>query len=249
MILGFVATAVFAVVSLADNPSPGGEIPFHKFKSNAPLDGEVFLLVNTNSGRCLTEQDGAIVQGVFASAATSQERWQLVRVGDVLAEARETLRPAGADVQQALDNLEQIARLAQRKMPEIALHFDLAELRGYQYYTGVVFSAFIPGQGHAVAQGGRYDGIGRAFGRARAATGFSADLRLLLKLAPGGAGAAPGILAPYVQAPSLQERIRALRATGERVVVRLPGAGGSAAENGCDRELVERDGAWTVVKI
>lgn len=85
MILKSISTVVFVVASLGGNPSARGDIPFDKFKSNAPLDGEVFLLINTNSGRCLTEQDGAIVQGVFAPAATSQERWKLVRIGDYYA--------------------------------------------------------------------------------------------------------------------------------------------------------------------
>ncbi len=169
---------------------------------------------------------------------------------EVFAQARAQFGGAPAAVRQALDTLQVVADATRVAHPALPLYFDLAELRGYQYYTGVVFSAFVPGQGHAVAQGGRYDGIGRAFGRARSATGFSADLRLLLKLASNaGSAVAPGILAPYGQAAALQERIRALRAAGERVVVCLPGTNTRAADVGCNRELVERNGAWTVVKV
>lgn len=214
----------------------------------AEIEGELFDALQRKSA----PEIGSLLAQCDIAADMRQNLVALVELNggdEVLEQARQQLAKAPPAVRQSLDTLQAVAAATRREHPALPLYFDLAELRGYQYYTGVVFSAFIPGQGHAVAQGGRYDGIGRAFGRARAATGFSADLRLLLKLAPGGAGTAPGILAPYVQAPSLQERIRALRATGERVVVRLPGAGGSAAENGCDRELVERDGTWTVVKI
>ncbi len=168
---------------------------------------------------------------------------------EVLAQARELLGATAGPVRQALDTLDAVAAAMKRDHPALPLYFDLAELRGYRYYTGVVFSAFVPGQGHAVSQGGRYDGIGQAFGRARAATGFSADLRLLLKLAPASVAAVQGILVPYAQTAALQERIRALRAAGERVVVQLPGINPSPAQMGCDRELVSRNGTWTVVYV
>jgi ATP phosphoribosyltransferase regulatory subunit len=61
----------------------------------------------------------------------------------------------------------------------IPASFDLAELRGYHYHSGVVFDAYCNGVAGAAARGGRYDEVGRAFGRARPATGFSIDLRSL----------------------------------------------------------------------
>ena len=61
----------------------------------------------------------------------------------------------------------------------VTLHIDLADLRGYHYHNGAIFSVFTPGEPNAVAKGGRYDGIGKAFGRARPATGFTLDLRQL----------------------------------------------------------------------
>ncbi len=167
---------------------------------------------------------------------------------DILDEARACFNDAPTSVQQALDSLEAVANTITRKIPDLPLYFDLAELTGYRYYTGVVFSAFVPTYGRAVAHGGRYDGIGKAFGRARPATGFGADLRLLLKLSPGDDSLPQGILAPYDDDPGTQSEIARLRAAGERVVVRLPGSSVTAKEMGCDRKLVDRDGKWVVTK-
>ena len=86
------------------------------------------------------------------------------------------------DVHQALDNVERLAMALQRLYPNLPLHFDLAELRGYHYHTGLVFAAYVPGHGQEIARGGRYDGIGQAFGYDRPATGFSSDLKTLLTL-------------------------------------------------------------------
>jgi len=173
---------------------------------------------------------------------------QLNGGAEVLAEARQRLAGAGAEVQAALDNLERIATVLAERRPEITLHYDLAELRGYHYHTGVVFAAFVPGRGQAIAQGGRYDDIGRVFGRARAATGFSTDLKTLLALVPASAApAVGGIFAPCSEDAGLRARVAELRAQGERVVCALPGQDGGAAEMGCDRALVERGGRWDVV--
>lgn len=166
---------------------------------------------------------------------------------EVLTAARQRLQNAPDGVRQALDNLEAVATLVARKLPSLPLYFDLAELAGYHYYTGMVFSAFVPAYGRAVAHGGRYDGIGQAFGRARPATGFGADLRLLLALSPSQVDVASGILAPDEDDASLQSEMERLRAAGERVVLRLSGV--QASETGCERELVRKDGEWVVVKI
>lgn len=165
---------------------------------------------------------------------------------EVLRQARTVLQPAGKAVQAALDNLEAIVRQMRAAMPSQVLHFDLAELHGYRYYTGAVFSALVPGQGQAIAQGGRYDDIGKAFGRARPAVGFSTDLRLLLKLLPAEPGRPVGICAPDRDDAALQEKIAALRAQGERVIVALKGNAAKPAELGCDRELTHKNGAWVV---
>lgn len=167
---------------------------------------------------------------------------------EVLDQARTTLAEAGPEVLAALENLVQIAEGIQGRVPGLSLHFDLAELRGYHYHTGAVFAAFVPGQGQAVAQGGRYDDIGQVFGRARPATGFSADLKTLAAMSPAVA-CRSGIFAPADTAPALQERVRALRADGERVICALPGQSGGAVEMGCDRALVLNGGTWDVVTV
>jgi ATP phosphoribosyltransferase regulatory subunit len=168
---------------------------------------------------------------------------------DSIAQARARLARAPRAVHEALDNLEAVANLVGGAPGMPPLHFDLAEVSGYQYYTGVVFSAFVPGHGRAIARGGRYDGIGRAFGRARPATGFGSDLRQLLRLA-GGASASPhGILAPAVDDASLRAEVTRLRAAGERVVQQLSGTSADAGEQGCDRELINRNGRWVVQTV
>jgi ATP phosphoribosyltransferase regulatory subunit len=168
---------------------------------------------------------------------------------EVLAQARAQLKGAPAEVKQALTELETVAARVARKPGTPALYFDLAELSGYRYYTGVVFSAFVPGHGRAIARGGRYDGIGKAFGRSRPATGFGADLRQWLRLADAPAAALAGILAPDSEDPGLAQEVALLRAKGERVVMWLPGEKCSAMELGCDRVLAKKDGRWVVESI
>jgi ATP phosphoribosyltransferase regulatory subunit len=148
------------------------------------------------------------------------------------------IRNALGDLKRLSDALGDVARI----------RFDLAELRGYHYHSGVVFAAYAQGWSNALARGGRYDEVGRAFGRARAATGFSMDLRELASARPNG-GAKAGVLAPYKPNDvTLQKRISALRARGEIVIVDLPGHAKTRDELGCDRRLVRRDSAWVVVK-
>jgi ATP phosphoribosyltransferase regulatory subunit len=101
---------------------------------------------------------------------------------------------------------------------------------------------YAQGWSNALARGGRYDEVGKAFGRARAATGFSMDLRELASARPNG-GPKPGVLAPYQPGDAvLQRRIAALRARGIVVIVDLPGHAGTRRELGCDRRLVRRSG-------
>lgn len=100
----------------------------------------------------------------------------------VIDRARDALGGAGAAVSEALDTLAAITADLAEKAPQIPVHVDLAELRGYRYHTGVVYAAYVPGQGRELARGGRYDGVGSAYGCARPATGFSADINELLRL-------------------------------------------------------------------
>ena len=154
------------------------------------------------------------------------------------------LLPADAEISAALDDLQRLAE-ALRDLP---LSFDLADLRGYHYHSGVVFAAYCDRHAGAIALGGRYDKVGKSFGRGRPATGFSMDLREIARIAPNG-GAARSILAPAGGDGALQQRIAALRQTGERVVIELPGHDGTWAETGCDRRLILRDGEWQIVPL
>jgi ATP phosphoribosyltransferase regulatory subunit len=165
---------------------------------------------------------------------------------EVLEEARSTLAGASEEVRAALAELESVFRQVHARVPEVPLYFDLAELRGYGFHTGVVFAAFVPGHGEEIARGGRYDAIGRFFGRARPATGFSTDLKTLVKLREEAAPAreAGGVLAPWSDDPALLARVRELRAAGTRVCWLLPGQEPPAGA--WDRRLVERGGAWVI---
>ncbi len=167
----------------------------------------------------------------------------------VLLRARELLLPLVPQVAAALDDLASLADDLRQCIGVSAIHLDLAELRGYQYHTGVVFAAYVPGQGQAVAQGGRYDHVGEVFGRARPATGFSSDLRTLIALGEGGTYPRAGIFAPAGTDPALLTKMETLRAEGLRVVQALPGQVGDAAAMGCNEGLIEEGGKWKVVAL
>ena len=164
---------------------------------------------------------------------------------DVLARARKLL-PNNAAVQAALNELEQAATQLSPLAHSIGI--DLAELRGYHYHSGMVFAAYHAGSHDAIALGGRYDDLGKSFGRARPATGFSMDLRQLHGLLPSVA-LAKGILAPHKQDAALLETIAKLRKQGHSVVVDLLGDTALRSELNCDRELIMQNAAWVVVEL
>ena len=149
----------------------------------------------------------------------------------------------------ALDNLAGIAEQLQLLTPDTRLFIDLAELRGYHYHNGVMFSAYLPGQGQAIAWGGRYDNIGKDFGRARPATGFSTDLKCLIEMGQTAASVQGGVFAPSGNDVELIAAIAKLREAGERVIVELPGQTGAAEQLGCDRKLVLKNAHWEVVAL
>ncbi len=158
----------------------------------------------------------------------------------VLATARRVL-PDLPDIARALADLSELAKAD----AGIDILVDLADLRGYGYHNGAMFAAYAGGQAQAIALGGRYDGAGAQFGRARPATGFSLDLRRVV-----GSQSVPapqrGILAPNTTDAGLKRQIDALRAAGERVVVEFPGQEAHRAESGCDRMLVFEAGEWQI---
>ena len=164
----------------------------------------------------------------------------------VLNEAKTVLKKAGKGVLNALDELTNIAALLKNRLPDIEVHYDLAELRGYHYHTGMVFAAYVAGRGQAVALGGRYDDIGEVFGRARPATGFSTDLKTLLSLSMHKNNQVAAIYAPADNDVELQKAISALRQQGEKVICALPGQMGNAKDMGCDRQLKNDGSGWKV---
>ncbi|MEO8343860.1 MAG: ATP phosphoribosyltransferase regulatory subunit [Gallionella sp.] len=173
---------------------------------------------------------------------------------EVLAKARKLL-PDYPEINAALDDLQNISGKLQPLVSSVGI--DLADLRGYHYHSGMVFAAYHTGSHDAIALGGRYDDLGKSFGRARAATGFSMDLRQLYRLLPPQA-ASSGICAPHYEkllsghpldAAALRDKITQLRAAGETVVVDLLGDTTLRAELQCDRELVLRNGVWQVFEM
>ncbi|MGD0961767.1 MAG: ATP phosphoribosyltransferase regulatory subunit, partial [Methylomonas sp.] len=148
----------------------------------------------------------------------------------------------------ALADLRIIAEKLARDFPALPVSFDLAELRGYHYHTGLVFAAFIPSLGREIARGGRYDNIGRVFGRARAATGFSTDLKVLVGYYRQSSAAeqTQTVLAPGLDDPDLAETIRDLRADGVRVIRFLPNQAGGAMDLACTATLEKQNNHWIV---
>lgn len=206
----------------------------------AEAEEEVFTLLQNKD-----------IPGLQAACGSLAEpyRTALLRLPDlygdaaVLERARQVLPDLPA-VQRALDKLSALAARA----ADLPIGFDLSDLRGYHYHNGVVFAAYSPGYASALALGGRYDGAGEAFGRARPATGFSMDLREVARLAPATA-AAKAILAPYGgEDAALAASIAKLREQGEAVVELLPGQQQGEGLP-CDRRLVRQSGNWIIAAI
>jgi ATP phosphoribosyltransferase regulatory subunit len=161
---------------------------------------------------------------------------------DILEEARRVL-PGESVIRSSLDHLEALST----RCGADSVSIDLADLHGYRYHNGVTFAVHAPELPSAVLRGGRYDGIGKAFGRARPAVGFSIYLRDLAGLL--GTDAPHAILAPADDDAGLREAIRALRAAGEVVVQRLAeeASGVDPGDFIFDRELRRADSVWQVV--
>ncbi|UYZ83476.1 ATP phosphoribosyltransferase regulatory subunit [Entomomonas sp. E2T0] len=170
---------------------------------------------------------------------------------EVIANAKQVLANAPASVLKAIDKLAEIAKQITLRYPHITLYFDLGELRGYQYHTGIVFAAFVPNVGQSIAQGGRYDSAGIAFGRSRPATGFSTDLKTLVNLGQADfTNSKQAIWAPYENQPALCQKMAELRKQGQRVIQALPNQTlTEATEMGCDQYLVFIENSWQVKPI
>ncbi len=171
------------------------------------------------------------------------EVMQLYGDAKVLVEAEKVL-PALPGVRDALQNLKQLAD----HLEGVNVSFDLADLRGYAYYTGARFAIYAPGASDALARGGRYDEVGAVFGRNRPAAGFSLDLKALVgTVVPRPLQAA--IRAPWRQDAGLSSAIASLRSRGEIVICVLPGHESEVDEFLCDRELIEVADQWVVQSL
>jgi ATP phosphoribosyltransferase regulatory subunit len=208
----------------------------------ADLESEMF--------RALLAKDVSSLHALTAALdASSRDAIRLLPElygeASVLESARKKLPPL-AEVTGALNDLQQLA--AALANAGVRVSFDFAELRGYHYHSGVVFAAYATGYADAIARGGRYDQVGKAFGRSRPATGFDMDLRELARHF-GAENTPAAILAPYSSDSNLLLLINELRNSGEVVKINLPGSDAHRAELHCDRELVQKNGSWQVQKI
>lgn len=168
---------------------------------------------------------------------------------DIFTLAQKILFAANKQVQLALADLQQTAMAINKYFPALSVSYDLIELQGYRYHTGIVFTAFVPECGREIARGGRYDNIGMAFGRARPATGFSADLSVLSALAKPIQASVEKIFAPNSDDEQLVAMICDLRAQGHIVMQQLSGQLGAADQMGCTTVIIKKGQSWIVKSL
>jgi ATP phosphoribosyltransferase regulatory subunit len=164
----------------------------------------------------------------------------------VFSDARRLFKDIDISIINCIDELEQISELTLKHVKDASLMYDLSDLGGYNYHNGMMFTAYRQGQGQGIAFGGRYNGIGKEFGRARPATGFSADVKLLYELGNQQDIKSLAIYASGSDVPGLHDAVNDLRKKGEKVIYQLSGQAGDAKAMGCDRELYLEGGRWKV---
>ncbi|MFC0269807.1 ATP phosphoribosyltransferase regulatory subunit, partial [Kushneria aurantia] len=221
---------------------------YRALAGEAGLDEEVEALIFEALERKAVAEVDALIERYIEGDDLAAMFKQLPRLhggGDVIEKARLAFDDAPAAVTAALDQLVALQHFLGSAFEEVTLYFDLAELRGYQYHTGLVFAAYVPGYGQALVKGGRYDDTGRAFGRPRPATGCTMDLKQLASLAHQSARY-DGIWAPFEEDDALAATVVALRDAGERVVQELPGQSTAAQDHFCERQLVRGEDGWRV---
>jgi ATP phosphoribosyltransferase regulatory subunit len=180
-----------------------------------------------------------------ASADGLKALLQLYGDEQVLSDAERVLKRVPGALQ-AIEGLRWLATQVRHLGGDVKLGFDLADLRGYAYYSGTRFAIY--GDGAELARGGRYDEVGAVFGRRRPAAGFSLDLKELVSNLPARSLRA-AVRAPWGVDAGLRQAIASLRAQGETVVCVLPGHEHEVNEFDCDRELVQVAGLWVVQSL
>lgn len=208
-------------------------------KLDAEAEARIFEALNNKAVteyRLLVEQNvaGEQLQQAFISLLELNGSTEVLEKAKALSGV--------ADVDASLQNLAQICSILQTRFAGVEIFIDLAELRGFDYHTGMVFAAYVAGHGQAVAQGGRYDDTGAVFGRARAATGFSADIKQWVRIVNNEASTEDGIFAPVDADWSV---VSELRAQGKRVICGLSETDTPAAF-GCTSVLVFKNDQWIV---
>jgi ATP phosphoribosyltransferase regulatory subunit len=204
---------------------------------------------SANSVAALTLTDRSAVEALTAGCSAPVRAALLTLLDlyggvEVLDEARRRL-PAHPAITAALDDLAWLGGHLRAVHPGIDIGFDLSDMSGYAYYSGVRFSVYASGSTDALLRGGRYDEVGAVFGRNRPAVGFSLDLRALSAAMPV-APLRAAIRAPWSEDAGLRVAIRELRAANETVVCALPGHDHETQEFACDRELVAVGNQWTL---
>jgi len=212
-------------------------------------DGQVQLVFDMVQRKALSELAEFLDEGVKGKLLSKHEA-EVLQVlpslsggPEVFEKAEAVFKSVGGGVLSALAELQQLVVALQSRFDDVSFHVDLAELRGFQYHTGVVFSAFHRESGDVLAQGGRYDNVGAFFGRARPATGFSADLKLLASLCQRSVADGVRLLAPAVDDPALFSFVQSLRREGKQVVVDLEGVLVAEDFSGV---VVQENGQWLV---
>lgn len=195
--------------------------------------------------RALASKDRAALDSL-TTAFPKELRDGMLALTDLYGDASviDSAKAVLPDLPGVREALSSLRRLAQA-LPVNSVSFDLADLGGYDYYTGVRFAIYADGARDALVRGGRYDEVGAVFGRSRPAAGFSLDLKNLVSAVPAKALQA-AIRAPWGQEDGLVQAIASLRARGEIVVRVLPGHESEVDEFQCDRELIEAAGQWIV---
>tara|TARA_B100001250_G_scaffold410464_1_gene436961 strand:+ start:458 stop:1636 length:1179 start_codon:yes stop_codon:yes gene_type:complete len=215
-----------------------------KSKLNAKQELEVFEIIK----RKAKDELKIFYKELKVSDNSSKAMLDLIDLhGDpsVLDDALRTFNKFFPDVKKYLDEIKALTDSISEKS-DLSINIDLSELRGYNYHTGMIYTAFVPDEGKGVAFGGRYDDIGSAFGRARPATGFSTDVKQLLDLQDIKENSSDKIFAPMNNDSALIKKIQELREQGKTVIQELEGQKSTAIEMDCNQLLVFENNNWVV---
>jgi ATP phosphoribosyltransferase regulatory subunit len=183
---------------------------------------------------------------------TEQKAWLVVLPKlcggeEVLGLANTLLKGISGQIDKALKQLSLINEMVRLRFPTVKMHFDLSDLVSYSYHTGLVFAAYVPGYGNAIARGGRYNNIGEVFGRSRPATGFSTDLKALVDLSDSYADTMHTVFAPMGNDSDLWSAVKKYRQQGYRVVQALDKSEFEKHQFQFKLELV--GGAWVLTPV